>query len=47
MARALKAAGVDVELIIKSNEEHGWSDNVADQKTLVEWLDRRLLSEDK
>jgi dipeptidyl aminopeptidase/acylaminoacyl peptidase len=47
MARALKAAGVEVELVIKPNEEHGWSDNAADQKTLVEWLDRRLLSEDK
>jgi acetyl esterase/lipase len=44
MARALKAAGVDVELVVKPNEEHGWPDNAADQKTLVEWLDRRLLS---
>jgi acetyl esterase/lipase len=44
MARALKAAGVDVEVVIKPNEEHGWSDNAADQKTLVEWLDRRLFS---
>ncbi len=43
MARALKAAGVDVELVVKPNEEHGWPDNAADQKTLVEWLDRRLL----
>lgn len=47
MARALKAAGVDVELVIKPNEGHGWSDNAADQKTLVEWLNRRLHSEGK
>ena len=47
MAQALKAAGVDVELIIKPNEAHGWPDNAADQKTLVEWLDRRLLSKDR
>ena len=45
LARAFKAAGVEVELVIKPNEEHGWSDNAADQKKLVEWLDRRLLSE--
>lgn len=45
MAQALKAARVDVELVIKPNEEHGWPDNAADQKRLVEWLDRRLLSE--
>jgi dipeptidyl aminopeptidase/acylaminoacyl peptidase len=44
MARALKAAGVEVELVVKPNEEHGWPDNAVDQKTLVEWLDRRLLS---
>jgi len=44
MARALKAAGAEVELVVKPNEEHGWPDNAADQKTLVEWLDRRLLS---
>jgi len=44
MARALKAAGVDVELVIKPNEGHGWPDNAADQKTLVEWLDRQLLA---
>jgi dipeptidyl aminopeptidase/acylaminoacyl peptidase len=43
MARALKAAGVDVELVVKPTEGHGWPDNAADQKTLVEWLDRRLL----
>jgi acetyl esterase/lipase len=47
MAHALKAAGVDVELVVKPNDEHGWSDNAADQKTLVEWLDQRLLSEGK
>jgi acetyl esterase/lipase len=44
MAEALKAAGVDVELVVKPNEEHGWPDNAADQKRLVEWLDQRLLS---
>jgi len=44
MAEALKAAGVDVELVVKPNREHGWPDNATDQKTLVEWLDRRLLS---
>jgi acetyl esterase/lipase len=43
MAEALKAAGVDVELVVKPNAEHGWLDNAADQKTLVEWLDQRLL----
>ena len=43
MFRALKAAGADVKLVVKANEKHGWPDNAADQKTLVEWLDRRLL----
>jgi dipeptidyl aminopeptidase/acylaminoacyl peptidase len=43
MARLLQAAGTDVELVVKPNEAHGWPDNAEDQKTLVEWLDRRLL----
>jgi len=47
MAQALKAAGVDVELVIKTNEEHGWTHNAADQKMLVEWLDRQLLGAGK
>jgi len=43
MARALRAAGSDVELVVKPGEGHGWPDNAEDQRTLVEWLDRRLL----
>jgi acetyl esterase/lipase len=43
MARILKASGADVELVVKPNEGHGWPDNAEDQKTLVDWLDRRLL----
>ena len=43
LARTLKAQGVDVELILKPNEGHGWPDGPEDQKTLVTWLNQRLL----
>ncbi len=43
LARTLKAAGVDVELVVKPNEGHGWPDGPEDQKRIVAWLNQRLL----
>jgi acetyl esterase/lipase len=47
LAGTLKAAGADVELVVKPNEGHGWPEGPEDQQTLVAWLNQRLLGKSR